>query len=181
MKKIYIILFSIILISCKKYEFSVFEQQLYDIYNVGDTLVFVSIKTEKIVTYVITDKTNYVSRHFSDGRYREVEVNYRDVDKPIDPSNDYKPKLFGFLNNKYGYYNTVLFNDFYGRYENTFGTLKTDTISFFDKKYSDYYTLKPTTMTNPEDSTTVIYWQKKYGIVKFDLNNGDSYVRTNVP
>jgi len=184
MKKIFAFLILLSIISCKKYKLSKFEKELYEIYNVGDTLTFESIKTGNIIRYVITDKTNEIYSNF-DTRERLVTVNYRNVDKPLntDPNNTYKPEIFSIYNNKYGYSIHIAFNLFGRFYENNFGTIKTDTLSYLNKKYSDYYTLTNTSNINEglETKLLTIYWQKKYGIVKYDLLNGDSYVRTNIP
>ena len=147
-------------------------------------MIFESIKTGNIIRYVITDKTNEIYSN-SDSRNREVSVYYRNIDESLntDQNNHFKPQLFGILNNKNGYYILVSFNEFGCIFENNLGLFKTDTLSFLNKKYSEYYTLTNTSNVGngTETKLITIYWQKKYGIVKYDLFNGDSYVRTNIP
>jgi len=181
MKRLLYLSTLLILASCNKYELNRFQRDVFNTYSVGDTLVFQSTKTNELRYFVITYKYNIIDKNIIDGNYREAEIQYRDLSKPIntDKSNTYRPTIVSMGSNQYGDYIFVKFNDFFESYNDNFGLINiTDTIRVLNKKIINYYTLNN---TDNRDSTIKIIWQKKYGIVQFDLRKGESFVRVNIP
>jgi len=182
MKNILILIILIATISCKKYNLSDNENEILNVYTVGDTLNFKSLKTGKTETYIIMDKTNKLELEggFSYSKYRFASISYRNIkDYSIYVDQGYSyPEMISIYNGKRS--NSLWLKwGMWEEYENNFGTLNSkDTIYFLNKKIIDYYTLNS---KDERDSTIKIIWQKSNGIVKYDFRNGDSYVRTNIP
>jgi hypothetical protein len=173
-------------LSCNKSILEPNEQELeyYNVYNVGDTLVFKSLKTGNIKRFTITSKQNSIYNGQS-SKMRDMFVSFHDLDDPNITIKGYQdPILLSIYKRKN---ETIIYLDFYkfyGEYSNYFGELNTkDTISYFNKKYINYYSLYNETKSNDltHYDTKILYWQKKYGVIKFDLRDGDSFVRTNIP
>jgi len=184
MIRFFLVLFIITLFSCRKFEFNQVEKDMIDVYNVGDTLVFKSIKTGLFKRFIISNKSNSIYKGQS-GKIRQMNVSFRDIDDPNITIKGYQdPILLSIIKRKD---KTVILLDFYkflGEYSNNFEEINTvDTISYWNNKYFNYYKLHNETTSNDKVhyDTEYLYWQKQYGIIKFDLRNGDSFVRTNIP
>ena len=181
MNKVSLFILLFFFISCKKFNFNEFEREMMTVYNVGDTLVFQSVKTGNIESFVIMRKVNESSHYYQDEpRKHHGDIGYRNLKKPIiTDDHERYPDLFIIANGKYHNGIHVSFEDFYVWFENDLGVLNNrDTLKCLDKTFINYYILN-----NTDDRYTIskIIWQKQYGIVKYDYRNGDSYVRTNIP
>jgi len=171
----------IILFSCRKLEFNSIQQQLYDTYTAGDTLIFSSTNNEIIKRYVIVRKENTVGGYFfqfdDPGRKRHARVIFRDLSRPEEKNPEVLsyPILIEFSNFRKWKSIDISFENFGTNESDTkFGILNTtDTINCLGKKIINYYTL------TDKDSCKII-WQQKYGIIKYE-SHGDSLMRTNIP
>jgi hypothetical protein len=167
-----------IMASCgKEEEFTGETKSIYDAYNPGDTLVFKSIKTGDSITYAITRKTNDIKSlpPSLESRETSASIFYKDVTNNSGESRLVEITSF--------YYNVFLtFGDYEKLFFNqNFGPLNgSDTIHLFARKMIDYYTLYDDQPGANQKIQTIV-WQQKYGIIKYDLSDGDSYVRTNIP
>jgi hypothetical protein len=169
--------------SCSKHKLTSFQKDFYNAYNKGDTLVFKSTITQKNNIFVITDKSNDVSFSFNSnmqGYSRGAEIKYKKI-----VSNNIDTVDFGSFasmgNNQFITGDVKL--KFEGAFNivNNFGDINNnDTIQFFSKKYIDYYIFTDSIhKTSFKINIVRIYWHKKYGIIKYDLKNGDSFIRIN--
>jgi hypothetical protein len=176
MKYILSITLFLTLFSCKKDEFNGNLKSIYDAYNPNDTLIFKSIKTGEIIKYVITNKKNniYNLPRSLQSRESSAFVYYKDL-----TNNSKEIQLLQITSFYYNLY--VTFGDFGKLFSGNFGTVNnTDTIIALNKKIIDYYTLYDDQPATNQKIITII-WQQKYGIVKYDLVDSNSYVRINIP
>jgi hypothetical protein len=181
--------------SCKKYELTSIQSILYDTYNVGDSLIFKSVKTDSVEKYLINYKENISHTpgetflpFGSTQRYAVIDLCLKYSSSDCHVVTNGEPILSNaqivFTNEKGGNYINIYFKGFQGQYKNKLGMLnQNDSIIVINKIFKNYYELNST--SNCIDSSyscaIKIIWQQKYGIVKFDLKDGDSYVRINVP
>jgi hypothetical protein len=177
-----IIVLLLFLVSCRKFKFTDVENEMIQVYTVGDTLVFKSIKTGVLERFVIMNKNIDYSTNgaLSFVRKHAAIVSYRDLKDPAFTNSGYQYNyMFSFVRSKK--YNSIDFSFKYSDIscQTNLGIVNnTDTLYYLNKKIIDYYVL---TDTINSDTLARIYWQKKYGIVKYDYRNGDSYVRINMP
>jgi len=189
MKNCILIFFVATIVSCHQYDLNNPERQIYKTYNVGDTLLFTSIKTGNIQSFLVVSKDDeiYPNGFGNHSRHREACIFYRNLAFPLSHYLDdgpvpIYPKIVDVQINKNSIFLvTVPFQGFIGT-NNNFDVLHTtDTINSLGKKIINYYILTKKIATDTSNSIDTIIWQQRYGIVKYDLSNGDSYTRTNIP
>ncbi len=187
--KLLLFLLFIGFISCNDnpYDLNKCELACYNAYNIGDTLIFKSVKKGNIKKYLITDKYTNETREqnnlYDESNLRSAYVTCHDMDVPIDKnSQNEKGNLLMIWNDHNGGYNiNIGLVEYFGWYSDSLGILNhTDTLNYFNKKIIDYYVLQ-TSRTDTGYTITKMIWQQKIGIIRYDLKNGDSYIRTNVP
>lgn len=181
-----------IFFSCNRYELTTDELKLYNVYNVGDTMVFQSISSGDLNQLYISNKVNnYENEAKVPGLIRMSRIaliEYRPLyySQNSDWAQGATEDLLIFNNDKSGDQITLSFGGFeqLPDFNSSFGVLnKQDTINYFNKKIINYYVFQShlTFSTGSSNEITKIIWQQKYGIVKYDLMNGDSFVRINIP
>jgi len=190
MKNIILFILLVSFVSCKQYKLDGNELQIYNTYNAGDTISFTSSKTGNTKSFVIISKENGMDGGFASGpRYRRADVFYRNINIPITSIENNFPVLVDITNNATGSdgswgkngYVMIYFEHAGIPANNIVDTLnKKDTIYSLGKKIINY-NLYSRANTSSDTSVVSIIWQQKYGIVKYDLQNGDSYIRTNMP
>ena len=175
-----VIMFLIITIfSCKKFNFTEDEYKTLHTYKNGDILVFRSLKYGSEQSFLILDTKNEFSL-FSEsnmGSGRTGTIKYTKL-----PDKDTGNVLDIFKDND-GTYIVVCFEHFYVRLKGSLGILnENDSISINKKIFKDFYCIKSERPDREysKDEIVRIYWQKEIGIIKYDLGNGDSFVRINL-
>ena len=170
--------FLLSIISCSKLKLNNTEQQLFDVYNIEDTLIFQSLQTGKIRHFKIIDKRNYnppVFATFSEGsgtdRSRDAIIRYLDLDNGSNPS------ILDIQNRRKSEIISSNFEGFQGVFSTSAldseRTKSTDTLNYLGKKIINYYMFS-------DNNSTILIWQKKYGIVMY-IHAGEKFVRTNIP
>jgi len=184
MRNIIIILLVVSLVSCRKFKLTGLQKELFNTYKIGDTLVFKSITTEDIKSIVITGKYNSISSEFDipPKRLRMADVSYRDVKAPARQPGEEDPLIIYFRNDQTeGNVISFDYESFNCKVYDLGKLNQQDTLYYFNHKLIDYYEIVDTTYKYYGTDLIKIYWHRKYGIIKYDLKDGDSYVRTNMP
>lgn len=153
---------------------------LLNTYKIGDTLSFKSIKSGSVRKYKILDIENssngFSEAHFGAqqyGRIKYARINFNGVEE-WEVLKMFKDKMETKI--------ILTFGAFYSEHNGGFDNLNTsDSIVIRGKSFKDYYEIaKHDLSTAYEDSDLVkIYWKQNLGIIKFDLKNGDSFIRVN--
>jgi hypothetical protein len=162
--------------ACKKIDLSTQEKEYFNVYNVGDIMKFQLLPNGYTNTYVITKK-DLLYGAGPVGRSRQSSIEYS-------KNNQSNELLLLVTQDRDGANsNMVLFDEFYADLNNDFGSVnQQDTIKFLNKKITNYYEINSNSIGTITDSTIVkVYWQKKYGIVRYILKNGASFGRINIP
>ena len=162
MKNLLLLLILLILFSCRKFKFNEVENEMLQVYSIGDTLIFKSVKTGDIENFVIMDKTNDIESlaPLSFARKHNARIKYRNIKNPAYTNPGYQYSALLYIENEHKYNDIVVgINYSHIRCHNDLGTInKTDTLFCFNKKIIDYYTLND---TDKPDTISKIIWQKK--------------------
>jgi hypothetical protein len=147
-------------------------------YHKGDTLKFKSINTGQsklfLITNVETSSGGYGANY--SGSLKEAIINYNQINGTDNSTN---MLLIWKSKNKTHYIFSFEFmlGDVYGPL-----LLNTkDTILINNKKYCNFYIINSTdSFSSTKNNWDVIriYWQEKMGLIKYDLRNGDSFIKT---
>ena len=156
------------------------ELKILHTYKKGEVLIFKSLKTSQQKSYTITDIEDY-SHGYNETNGGPARVGeiwyttehdgkiYNDKLLMIMKNNDRTEVLFCFeffLSNQMGKLNTI------------------DSILIDSFSYKNFYTMSGIVSTNNypvEDQDIIkIYWKENLGLIKYDLRNGDSFVRINI-
>ena len=170
--------FLLSMISCSKLKLNTTEQQLFDVYNIEDTLIFQSLQTGTFRHFKIIDKRNDnppVIATFSEGsgfdRSRDAIIQYLDLDYGSNQS------ILDIENSRKSETIRSRFEGFQGSFSTSAldseRTKSTDTLNYLGKKIINYYIFS-------DNISTILIWQKKYGIVMY-ISAGEKFVRTNIP
>jgi hypothetical protein len=175
-----------LLISCDKYELDDIELQLYDAYNLGDSLNFKSIYSGKIYRYVIVNRENNFHSWSDDlnGNRRWATVTCKSLDTidNTEPNSINRIDVIVIGKSKSGTSINIQFEGFLYSTTSGLGQINnSDTLLINTSKYSDYYNLRDQTKSqNHKVYVTNLIWQIKYGIIECELNNGDIWIRNNI-
>ena len=169
-------------LSCSKsaLEFNQEEKSILNIYKTNDTLVFKSQKTNTINHFVVTSSSDitenngmsFQKNHISDILYISLENTSTSENTLIELSKSTSSSVL-----------TVSFEGFHRGYPNKdLGKLYTkDTLELLNHKIINYNILYNIDNRRDEKDVIKIIWHSQYGILEYDLRNGESFIRTNIP
>lgn len=192
--KNYIITFIILTIiftlnSCgifiKKVKYDKEDLEFYNVYKVKDSLIFQSLSTQKKDTSIIISKRIYTDRDW----FRNVNQEIRDLrysnhifKNPLYYNNSSNlfanDKIRDSINHKFvcSYLRSKFLVDD--------KTIIKDlvTLTLLKKDFNNVYELvykRPKFHGGTDDDPEILYWDKKYGIIKYITFNGEIWERVN--
>jgi hypothetical protein len=183
------IIFSIILTftSCglfvKKISFTKEDLEWFNVYNVNDILIFQSVQTQQKDTSIIAYKSlNYqYNPMVNDKRIQCMNVIYTN-NKYSDNKNKTETLIFDCKDKNQSVLGlTYLKSNF--KLDNTMVIKDLETLSLFSKNFKNVYELKYKRMKfhgGTDDDPETLYWDKKYGIIKYITFKGEIWERVNV-
>lgn len=156
------------------------ERKILNTYKKGDVLIFNSLKTDSVIKFEIVN----IESSILAGSEAEFMPH-------IDAKIEYRPfynqrskrKLLSIYKNREQTNIILNFENFFYDISNDIKTQNFKTLKVGSKKFENVYVCNLDTNRFPvwnDDDVLTIFWQKDIGIIKYDFNNGDSYIRTNL-
>lgn len=157
------------------------EKEILDTYKESDILIFKSLKTDSVKQFIIVNIESVILGG-SEAEFLPhiaAKIEYTPVHDPR-----LKLRLLSIYKNSEKTDIIITFENSYFEVDKNFDIKNMGTsVAIGSIKKSDVYIYNiDTNLKNVwnDDDVVSIYWQKDIGIIKYDLNNGDSYIRTNL-
>ncbi|MCZ8297762.1 hypothetical protein [Flavobacterium sp.] len=172
----------------KKVSFTKEELQWFNVYNVKDTLIFQSLSTQIKDTSIIVSKELYhdydwfrhdKKGHCMDLTYYNKKYKYADYNRKTETMFFYCKRDF-YDKNPYYLGLTYLRSSF--KIDSTTVIKDLEILSLSNKSFKNVYELKCRRMKyhgGTDDDPEILYWDKKYGIIKYITFNGEIWERIN--
>lgn len=168
----------------KKINFTKEELEFFNVYDINDVLIYQSLTTQKKDSSIIVSKRIYHEydwlRH--DNKVHCVNIDYKNNKYP-----DYQEQsepMFAYCigSNQSAYHINFTYLKSHFKLNNTTKTKDLEILTLSQKSFTNVYELvyerlkfHGGTDNNPE----VLYWDKKYGIIKYVTFNGEVWERIN--
>jgi len=177
-----ILMFSSCGLFVNKISFSKEELEFFNVYNFNDILIFQSMQTQQKDTSIIAYK--YLNYQYNpieaDKRTQCMNVTYIN-NKYVDNKNKTETLIFDCKDkNQYFLGLTYLKSKF--KFDNSSVIKDLEILSLTNKSFKNVYELKCRRMKyhgGTDDDPEILYWDKKYGIIKYITFKGEVWERIN--
>jgi len=171
----------------KKINFTKEELEFFNVYNTDDVLIYQSLTTQKKDSSIIVSKRIYHEydwlRH--DNKVHCVNINYKNSKYKYPDYQEKSEPMFGYCvgepsQSRYYIDFTYLKSNF--KLNNTTETKDLETLTLSQKSFNNVYELvykRPKFHGGTDDDPEILYWDKKYGIIKYITFNGEIWERVN--
>ncbi|WP_163409872.1 hypothetical protein [Flavobacterium ajazii] len=170
----------------KKINFTKEELEFFNVYDVYDVLIYQSLTTKKKDSSIIVSKRIYHEydwlRH--DNKVHCVNINYKNSKYKYPDYQEKSEPMFGYCigknDPKYCINFTYLKSSF--KIFNDTETKPVETLTLSQKSFNNVYELTYKRMKfheGTDDDPEILYWDKKYGIIKYITFNGEIWERVN--
>ena len=169
----------------KKVKYDKEELEWYNIYNEKDSLIFQSLTTKKQDTSIIISKEIHTDRDWFRNVNQEI-MSLRYTNNIFKNSTYFENSSNMFSNHypnsnkEYKYACSYLRSNFYLNNDTETKDLVNLTLS--QKSFNNVYELTYKRMKfhgGKDDDPEILYWDKKYGIIKYITFNGEVWERVN--
>jgi hypothetical protein len=169
----------------KKVKYTKGELEWYNVYNVKDSLIFQSLSTQKKDTSIVISKRIYTDKDWFRNVNQEI-MDLRYTNNIFKNSTYYENSSNMFVNHhpysnkEYKYACSYLKSDFY--LQNDTETKDLVTLTLSQKSFNNVYELvykRPKFHGGTDDNPEILYWDKKYGIIKYITFRGEVWEKVN--
>lgn len=170
----------------KKINFKKEELEFFNVYDTNDTLIFQNLATQKNDTSIIVSKRIYHEydwlRH--DNKVHCVNIDYRNNKYKYPDYVEKSERMFGYCIGRnvptYSISFTYLKSSF--KIFNDTETKDLVNLTLSHKNFNNVYELvykRPKFHGGTDDDPEILYWDKKYGIIKYITFKGEIWERVN--
>lgn len=171
----------------KKINFTKEELEFFNVYNTNDVLIYQNLTTKNKDTSIIVSKRIYHEydwlRH--DNKVHCVNINYKNSKYRYPNYQEKSETMFNYCKgepSQSAYYIDFTYLNSNFKLNNTTETKSLETLTLSQKSFNNVYELvykRPKFHGGQVDDPEILYWDRKYGIIKYITFNGEIWERIN--